>query len=84
LPKAAIGGADVLLDADRLALLVVDEADLGQAHQRPASVAQLELRLAAAAHDLLGRDAVQPLRPRPHEVDAAARDDEGLEPFARR
>ena len=39
----------------------------------------LELRLAAAADDLLGRDAIDLLRPRPHELDAAAGNDEGLE-----
>ena len=35
--------------------------------------------LAAAADDLLGRNAIDLLRPRAHELDAAAGDDEGLE-----
>ena len=35
--------------------------------------------LAAAADDLLGRDAIDLLRPRPHELDAAAGNNEGLE-----
>ena len=35
--------------------------------------------LTPAADDLLGRDAVDPLGPRPHELDAAAGDDERLE-----
>ncbi len=37
------------------------------------------LHLGAAADDLLGRNAVDLLRPRAHELDAAAGDDEGLE-----
>ena len=43
------------------------------------AVAHLELRLDRGADDLLGRDAVDLLRPRPHELDAAAGDDERLE-----
>ena len=35
--------------------------------------------LAAAADDLLGRNAIDLLGPRAHELDAAAGDDEGLE-----
>ena len=50
--------ADELLDADRLARLVVDEVELRQAHEHRLAVAQLELELARAADDLLGRDAV--------------------------
>ena len=55
------------------------KSDLGQAHQHRLAVAQLVLRLDAAADDLLGRDAVDLLGPRPHELDAPAGDDEGLE-----
>ncbi len=59
MPKAAIGpAADVLLDADRLAGLVVDEVDLRQLDEHRLAVAHLELHLAAAADDLLGRDAI--------------------------
>ena len=43
------------------------------------SVAHLELRLDRRADHLLGRNAVDLLGPRPHELDAAAGDDEGLE-----
>ena len=58
-----------------------DQADIG-------TVAELEsilhtcglpTALAAAADDLFGRDAVNFFRPRPHEFDAAAGHDEGLE-----
>ena len=71
--------ADVLMDADRLAFLVVNEVQLRQAHEHRLAVAHFELRLDAAADDLLGRDAIDLLRPRAHELDAAAGDDEGLE-----
>ena len=43
------------------------------------AVAHLEPRLDRRADHLLGRDAVDLLGPRPHELDAAAGDDEGLE-----
>ena len=43
------------------------------------AVAHLEPRLDRRADDLLGRNAVDLLGPRPHELDAAAGDDEGLE-----
>jgi hypothetical protein len=50
--------ADVLVDADRLAGLVVDEVDLRQAHQHRLAVAHFIFRLDAAADDLLRRDAI--------------------------
>ena len=53
--------------------------DLRQPHEHGLAVAHLVLRLDAAADDLLGRDAIDLLRPRAHELDAAAGDDEGLE-----
>ena len=53
--------------------------DLGQAHQHRLAVPHLELRLDAAADHLLRGNAVDPLRPGAHELDAAARDDERLE-----
>ena len=71
--------ADVLVDADRLAGLVVDEVDLGQPEQKRLAVAHLESCLDRRADDLLRRNAVDALGPRAHELDAAARDDEGLE-----
>ena len=69
----------MLVDADRLAGLVVDEIDLGQPEQHRLAVAHLEPRLDRRADDLLGRNAVDLLGPRAHELDAAAGDDEGLE-----
>ena len=50
--------ADEAVDAHRLAGTVVDELDLGFLEQHGLAAAQLELHLAAAADDLLGRDAV--------------------------
>ena len=69
-----------MVDADRLARPVVDELDLGLLHQHRL-VGRLHhvLRDAGRAHHLLRRNAVGALGPRPHELDAAARDDEGLE-----
>ena len=54
--------ADVLVDADRLAFLVVDEVEFRQANQNGRALAHLVLRLDAAADDLLGGDAVDRLR----------------------
>src|SRR5262245_43787316 len=71
--------ADEAVDADRLAVSVVDELDLGRLHQNRLAADHLELRHAARTDYLLGRDAVDLVGPRPHEVDAAARHDEGLE-----
>ena len=71
--------ADVLVDADGLVGLVVVEVQLRQAHEHGLAVAHFELRLDAAADDLFRRDAVNLLRPRAHELDAAAGDDEVLE-----
>lgn len=50
--------ADVLVDREGHALLVVDEVDLGELDEGGRAVAQHKLQLAAAADDLLGRDAV--------------------------
>ena len=72
--------ADELVDADGLARAVVDEVDLGQLHRAPACRRRSSnCALDRAADHLLGRDAVGLLGPGPHEVDAAAGDDEGLE-----
>ena len=72
--------ADEHVDADRLARAVVDELDLGELHQRRlARGVEPELRDAGRADHLLGRNAVGLLRPHPHELDAAAGHDEGLE-----
>ena len=78
-PRSA-GGRCAAVDADRLARAVVDEVDLGQLHAAPASPSRISNRvLPLAADDLLGRNAVDPFGPRPHELDAAAGDDERLE-----
>ena len=45
--------ADVLVDADRVARTVINEVDLRQEYEHGLAVAQLELRLDAAADDLL-------------------------------
>ncbi len=71
--------ADVLLNADGFAGLVIDEIQLRQSHDDGLTVAHFILRLDAAADDLVRRDAIDAFRPRPHELDAAAGDDEGLE-----
>ena len=51
----------------------------GKPEQDRLAVAHLEPGLDRGAHHLLGRNAVDALGPRAHELDAAARDDEGLE-----
>ena len=71
--------ADEPVDPDWLAGLVVDEVDLGQARDHRHAVAKLVLRADAAPDHLLRRHAVSLLGPWAHELDAAARDDEGLE-----
>src|SRR6185436_14214340 len=71
--------ADMLVDADGLAGLVVNEVDFGQAQDRRLAVAHFEAGLGAAPDDLLGRYAIDFFRPWPHEIDPAAGDDESLE-----
>ena len=71
--------ADLLVDGNRLAFLVVKEVEFGQADKNRRTVAHLELHLDAAADHLLRRDAIDFLGPRAHELDAAAGNDEGLE-----
>jgi hypothetical protein len=70
----------VLLNGHRFARFVVDEIDLRQLHQHRYSIAHLEDELTLTADDLFRRDAVNSLSPRPHEFDAAARDNEGFKP----
>src|SRR5215813_450137 len=63
-----------------LARAVVDEVDLRLAKERRLAVlAELVRGHEARAHDLLGRDPVDALGPRAHELDRAARHDVGLE-----
>src|SRR5262249_52331968 len=72
--------ADDLLDVHGLARAVVDEGDLRLTEQQGlAVVAELVGGDEARADHLLGRDAVDALRPRAHELDGAARHDVGLE-----
>ena len=56
-----------------------NEINRGHLHGYRLAVAHFKLQLAAAAYDLLGRNAIDLLRPRAHELDSAARDDEGFE-----
>ena len=71
--------ADAAVDADGFPLLVVDQVDLGELDEHGTAVAHFELQLAAAADNLLRRNAVDALRPGTHELDAPARHDVGLE-----
>src|SRR6185295_19367483 len=69
--------ANVLVDADRLARLVVDEIDVGQPEERWRTVLDLKSGFERRSDHLLRRYSVNPLGPGPHEFDAAARRDEG-------
>src|SRR5215207_11054025 len=81
--RVAKGGdrtaADVLVDADRLASLVIDEIHLRQTKQDGSTITHFEPRLNRGADHLVGRHPVDALRPRPHELDAAAGYNEGHE-----
>ena len=70
---------NVLLDTDRLVCLVVVEIEPRQPHEYRYSIVYLEFSLDTTTDHLLGRDAIDLLSPGPHEIDAATRDDEGLE-----
>ena len=67
------------VDADRFPRLVVHQVDLRQLHEDRLAVPHLELRLPHRPHHLLRRDAIDLLGKHAHELNAAARDDEGLE-----
>src|SRR5262249_60982400 len=71
--------ANMHLDADRLALPVIDEVDFGETNQHRLPVPHLELGPNARANDLLGRDAINPLAENTHELYAARGDDKRLE-----
>src|SRR5262245_15470844 len=71
--------SNTLLNAHRLSFLVVDEVDLRELDKHRPPVSLFEFQLAAAANDLLRRDAVDALGPRTHEFHAAARHDVGFE-----
>jgi hypothetical protein len=69
----------MLIEANRFAGPVVNEADLRQAYQYGFAHPYLEFGLDAAANDLLGRDATYVFGPGTHELDAAAGYDKGFE-----
>src|SRR5580698_2227218 len=71
--------ADVFMDTHGFARSVVDKVDFRQAQKHRLSITQFELDLAAAANNVLRWDAINSLRPRPHEIDAPARDNERFE-----
>src|SRR3954447_6515043 len=74
--------ADEVVDADWLAGAAVDEIDPGLFYQLGFAICpDLEFGNARRAHHLLRWYSVDLLRPWPHELDAAARHDEGLEPI---
>src|SRR3954447_17414586 len=74
--------ADEAVDADWFTGAVVDELDLGLFYQLGFAICpDLEFGNTRRAHHLLRRYAIDLLRPWPHEFDAAARHDEGLEPI---
>ena len=68
-----------LLMADGLARLVVEEVECRIAHQDGRAALHLEMRLDRRADHLMRRNAVDVLGEDPHELDAAARDDESRE-----
>ena len=70
---------DVLMNADRLSGLVVDEVEFRQPQQDGLAVDDLVFDLDLRADDLLWRDAVDLSDPGAHEFYAAAGDDVGLE-----
>ena len=57
-------------------LLVVKEIEFGQFHQSGLSIAHFEFQFSATADNLLRWNAVDCFRPRAHELDSAAGDDE--------
>ena len=71
--------ADVLVDANWFACLVIDEVNLGSTHQNRFAILDLEFRDDAGANDLRRRNAIDPSGPRPHELNAAAGDNKGPE-----
>jgi hypothetical protein len=72
------------LNGDDFVRLVVDELNRAQLHEHGFAFAHFELQTAAAADDLLGRDAIDLLRKGAHELVTAAGNDECLKPFARK
>ena len=80
MPKAAIGRRPICsLMPIGLPVLSSTKLTVGQPEQRWRAVAHFKSGLDRRSDDLLRRNAIDPLGPRPHELDAAARHDEGLE-----
>ncbi len=75
--RDARAGADARGDADRLPLSIVDEVDLARLDDRRHAVLHLVPILRGAADHLVARNPVDLACERAHEVDAAARHDEG-------
>src|SRR5277367_3130726 len=71
--------AYVVFDGDGFAGSLVDKGNLWRAQKHRLAFAQLERGLASAANDVFGRNPVDLLSLMAHEIDAATRDDEGLE-----
>lgn len=67
--------ADATVDGNRLALLVINEVDLRETNDDRIAVAELKLRLHAAANHLLGRNAVDLLGEDTQELNATAGSD---------
>src|SRR5262245_28659041 len=63
--------ADMVLNANRFALPVVQKIELWQFHQNGLPISQLEFQLSTAANHLFRRHSVDLLRPRSHELNAA-------------
>lgn len=70
---------DVALDAYGLAVFVIIVGDLRKLDERGLAVTKLVFHPASAADDLLRRNAIDALGPRPHELDAATGNDVGFE-----
>src|SRR6476646_9460287 len=70
---------DMLIDADRLSCFVIDKIDLGQPEKRWCAILHFKTGLDRRSDDLFWRHAVDALGPWPHELDATARHNEGLE-----
>src|SRR5262249_19234687 len=65
----------ILLDANGLASLVVDQIDLGKLHQHRLATFEFVLELSTGADDLFRRNSISLFRPGTHELNAPARDD---------
>ena len=69
----------MLVDANWLIAFIIVEVQFRQTHEDRFAIAHFKLRLDAAADNLLRWNSINSLRPRAHEFDAAAGNDEVLE-----